>query len=404
MRFFSALRIATLFIFMIACGDDPSADETSFIVDGDTAVNEDLEPPAEAPTPIATELEVVNEVVEDFLGEYPSLRGAGVIALHKDRGVIHRKAYGDFATDRVYLIASSSKMVSAGILNRLNDDGALDLYAPIAEVVDWGQSRPLIKPVHLLSNTSGLPALFSTTFFGDHRCQLFSAGELTDCAETIFQTEPNGQDTIVPPDTDFRYGGGQWQVAGGIAELASGKSWAELFHEIYVQPCGLQSSGFTHPFQFGLTLSGYPSGFTGDISTIMPTNNPFIEAGMYTTIDDYGRLLMMHLNGGRCGENAVHTEEAIARMHAEYVRNTFMGETNAARLFDENVGWSGYGMGWWIDRDFSSINFDPGIYGSVALINWDTNIAIFAVIEGTIKPEGTDLYSRMRALSQDMDF
>ena len=95
---------------------------------------------------------------------------------------------------------------------------------------------------------------------------------LKECAEMLFTT-PDDDTKIIPPDTEFRYGGAQWQVAGAVAEVASGKSWAELVDEIYVQPCGLEVLGFNNPaLQFGMVM-GYPSGFNGDPSTLEPAEN-----------------------------------------------------------------------------------------------------------------------------------
>ena len=122
------------------------------------------------PTPSALN-SAVDQVVEDFLANYNQLEGAAVIVLHRDRGVLHRKAYGSFDEDRVYFVASSSKMASAGIINALHDDGTFDMYQPIAEIVEWGSNQPRIAPVHLISNSSGLPGLYSTTASRGHVCQ-----------------------------------------------------------------------------------------------------------------------------------------------------------------------------------------------------------------------------------------
>ena len=55
-----------------------------------------------------------DQAVEDFLAETPSLAGAGLIVVHREWGVLHHRAFGAFGLDRVSLVASASKMVSAG--------------------------------------------------------------------------------------------------------------------------------------------------------------------------------------------------------------------------------------------------------------------------------------------------
>ena len=340
-----------------------------------------------------TELPVVDEEMESFLNDNTQLEGAAVIIVHRDYGVIHRRAYGAFDEDRIYFVASSSKMVAAGIINRLHDDGVLDMNAPVADIVDWGQAHPAITPVQLISNSSGLPGLLSETAWRGHRCQYLFDSELKECAQTIFEAEIAPADQLAEPDTVFDYGGGQWQVAGGVAEIASGKTWAQLFDEIYVQPCGLTSSGFSHQFQFAPEEApydfAYPHQFEANLDNLQPTQNPFIEGGLYTTLDDYAALLLMHLRGGLCGLERVHPRETIARMHADRILNTYLGSTGF-------FGFNGYGMGWWIERIEGGVIVDPGAYGSWPYIDPARNIAVLTVVEADILPEGISLFTRIQ--------
>ena len=144
-------------------------------------------------------------------------------------------------------------------------------------------------------------------------------GTLQACAEQVFTT-PDDDADIVPPDTEFRYGGAQWQVAGAVAEAASGKSWSVLIDEVYVQPCGLEALAFNNPFT---QLEGepyrYPASFNSDPSTLMATDNPNLEGGAYVTTGDYGVLLLMHLRDGMCGDNRVLSAESLDRMHSDRI-------------------------------------------------------------------------------------
>ena len=192
---------------------------------------------------------------------------------------------------------------------------------------------------------------------------------------------------MVSPDTEFRYGGAQWQVAGGVAEAVTGQTWFQLFDTIYAEPCGLTASGFSHQLLFGAS-GNYPFGFDGDLERLRPTDNPFIEGGMYTTIDDYGRLLLMHLQGGVCGQTRVHPEETIERMHADRILQAYQGWTGQPSL-------GGYGMGWWVDRRREGWVSDPGAYGSYPYLDKARGIAVFTVLEMSIR-EGFELHRRIR--------
>lgn len=331
--------------------------------------------------------------VQAFVDE-TGLEGVGTVVVHRDYGVIHQKSFGSFTDDRIYLVASSSKMVSAGVLMHLDDQGILDVDEPIIDAVGWGDSNPDITPAQLISNSSGLVGLLPNPAYPPYICQYLAAGSLRDCAQQIFTTELDDAD-IVPPDTMFIYGGGQWQVAGGVAEAVSGKSWDQLIEDIYVDPCGLEATAYTNHFTTltspGNNPFGYPSGFDGDPANLTPTDNPNIEGGLYTTTGDYAKLLLMHLRGGLCGDNRVLSEEAVQAMHADRIAMAYDGSTGRADP-------AGYGLGWWIFRDADSLITDPGAYGAFPWLDEDRGYGAFLAIEANTGV-GTQLFVRVLPLA-----
>jgi CubicO group peptidase (beta-lactamase class C family) len=311
----------------------------------------------------------IDATIDDFVGTR-GLDGAGFIVVDADEGVVHEHYVGVFAPERISLVASSSKMVTAGVLARLHDDGVLDLDAPVADVVEWGAGNPDVTPAQLVSNSSGLVGLLPDVAYSPYRCQFMWTGSIQECAEQIFTT-PDDDAEIVPPDTQFRYGGAQWQVAGAVAEVASGKTWAELVEEIYVEPCGLATLGYNNHFaQIGEGGFIYPDSFDGDLTTLQPTDNPNMEGGMYTTTGDYAELLLMHLRGGWCGDEQVLSQTALDRLHADRIGGIY-GSVGPG---------TGYGMGWWIDRDSGRI-YDPGAYGSVPWLDLADGYGAYVVLE-----------------------
>lgn len=332
--------------------------------------------------------------VERFLAETPEVDGVGAIVVHRDDGVVLKRAFGAYTEDRISLIASSTKMITAGVLLRLQDEGILDMDVPIVEQLgDWGMANPAITPAQLVSNSSGLVGL--NPGYGPHLCQFLFTGSLQDCARQIFTTEEDDADTVAP-DTTFRYGGAQWQVAGAVAEIVSGKSWAELIEEIYVVPCGLEALGYNNHFVQVLAedgnVFGYPAGFDGNPENLQPTDNPNMEGGAYVTIADYGALLLMHLRGGMCGENRVLSEAAVRELHADRIAAAYGGSTGS--LFQ------GYGLGWWVDRDRRGLIFDPGAYGATAWLDEERGYGAFLVMEVT-SDLGAALRGRTLPLIED---
>lgn len=93
-------------------------------------------------------------------GASASIRGASVVVVSKKDGVLHTQGYGEFAADRLYLVASASKILSVGVLMRLQDENKLDIQQPINTYLrDWGEHKTNVTIAQLVSNSSGLPGL-----------------------------------------------------------------------------------------------------------------------------------------------------------------------------------------------------------------------------------------------------
>lgn len=334
-------------------------------------------PPTEAP-----DFTEVDRTVDEFV-EDEDLNGAAVVVVDRDEGVVHEHYTGVFGPDRVSLIASSSKMLTAGVLMRLDDQGVLDVDAPVADAVDWGSGNPEVTPAQLLSNSSGLVGLVQDPTYPPYICQYLAQGDLESCAARIFTT-PDDDDRVAPPDTEFRYGGAQWQVAGGLAEAVTGKRWADLVSETYVEPCGVDSLGYNNHFAQPRALGdspspfSYPTGVDGDVSVLEPTDNPNMEGGAYITPPDYAALLLMHLRDGRCGDTQVLSPEAVERMHTDRLGPAYDGTTPSKDL-------AGYGLGWWVDTEDPSHIEDGGAFGAVPWLDTEDGYGVYLVVENTSK-------------------
>lgn len=143
--------------FAFACGDDAASIE-DLVGDagGDAGLGEDAGEDASAGDAGTYDFAAFDEALEQFV-EDSELAGAAAVIVHAQDGIVHARGYGEHDVDRVYLIASSSKVLSAGVLVRLADEGLLDLDAPISELLsDWGEHKTDITTAQLLSNSSGL--------------------------------------------------------------------------------------------------------------------------------------------------------------------------------------------------------------------------------------------------------
>lgn len=318
------------------------------------------------------DLAAVEPIVDGFVDDH-GLNGAGLVIVDAEDGIVGEYYTGELNADRVSFVASSSKMVTAGVLMHLADEGLLDPDQPIAEYVPWAAGHNTdISVAQMLSNSSGLVGLMPEPAYAPYVCQFLPGQEIEACAAQIWAT-PGDDADIVPPDTEYRYGGAQWQIAGAVAETVSGTPWAELVDEIYVQPCGVESLGYNnHWTTLGGSGFSYPADFDGDASQLAPTENPHMEGGLYITPTDYAELLLMHLRGGRCGDTQVLSPDALEAMHADRTGEVYGGDSGQG---------TGYGLGWWITRDGSHRITDPGAYGSVPWLDLDDGFGAYLVIE-----------------------
>ncbi len=321
-----------------------------------------------------------DSTVETFLAEN-DLEGATAIVVHRDYGIVHEQAFGTFDIERVSLLASSSKIITAGVLMRLADDGLLDIDAPLATYLPWWWGvRPVdVTVAQLLSNSSGMVGLVDDALYMPYLCQYTPFGSLSSCAWTIYAA--NDSADIVPPDTTFRYGGGQWQLAGGIAETVSGHSWAELINETYIEPCGLDTLGYTNHYMAMYFKGGgldsavsYPGFIDGDLANIPETSNPNMEGGGYSTVSDYGEILLMHLRGGRCANGRALSSAAVERMRQDRIAEAYQGSTF-------NPSLPGYGLGWWISRDEPGVMVDGGAYGAIPWLDLERGYGVMIILE-----------------------
>jgi len=253
--------------------------------------------------------------LEDFVANQEFFPGGSMIIVDKRMGTIHKSAFGNLTEDSVVLLASLSKVPAVTLLMALDrDDGNVDfdIQQPITRYLPWlGVWDPAIP---------GTPA-----------------------------------------DTAFDYGGSQWQIAGAVAELVGGGTWDQLWNQYIAEPCGMQVA------RYGNLLAS-PELWDGNPDSLVGVENPSIEAGMISNLDDYARIISLHLNGGTCGENQVLSPEAVEFMRE--VRTGAVGSGPGA--VGSPPDW-GYAMGWWIypPKEGGSVYLymDPGLFGSVAWID-----------------------------------
>ena len=187
--------------------------------------------------------------------------GGGVLRVEQDDAVIFERAYGGYAVADAVPIASATKLLSTLVILSLVKDGTLGLDTPVRALLpDWPKDKAAITLHMLLAQTSGLPARSA--------CLETRATTLPACTLEIARTPLRAA-----PGTAFVDGGAGFQVAGRMAELASGKPWALLVQTRLIDPLAFRSTGFGR------------------------TDNPRIAGGAQANAGEYARALRQLLPG-----------------------------------------------------------------------------------------------------------
>ncbi|NCF18872.1 MAG: serine hydrolase [Haliea sp.] len=346
-KFFSVVLLS-LTLFLVSCSD--GSDNRRDMVE---------------PDPPMPDFAAADAWLEAFVAAHENYPGGSMIVVDKTQGVIHKSAFGNQDEETVALVASLSKMPAVTLLMALHEDDAnveFDIQAPINSYLPWvGVWDSDITTEHLLSHRSGLPGEGYPLYtpiedYLPHICQALPEGTLLACAETIFIT-PLPNLISLPADIFARYGGSQWQLSGGVAETVGGANWQHLWDQYIATPCELEQSRFGNNYSIA-------TDWDGNTDSLVGLENPWIGGGMATTLDDYAKLLSLHLNGGACGDHQVLSPESVAFMKEQ--------RTPAGKVGGSWPYW-GYGMGWWVvppeEGEDIYLYLNGGLYGSSAWID-----------------------------------
>jgi CubicO group peptidase (beta-lactamase class C family) len=320
--------------------------------------------PIPEPVPVPADFTEADAWIQDFIDTEDAFPGGSYIVVDRNLGVIHKAAFGNQTEDSLVLLASTSKVPTVTLLMALNDDDNIefDVTTPIANYLPWqGVWDENITTKHLISNRSGIPGLIQVltnqVVAASHACQFFPVGTLYDCVEALY-TSPLPELVSTPADTAFDYGGSQWQISGGVAESVGGASWSQLWDQYIAEPCGIDISTYGNNLAIAAAWDGNPESLQGK-------ENPNMEGGMMSNLDDYAKLLSLHLNEGVCGSNRVLSAESVTAMRT------------ATTLNEDGSGY--YGMGWWFEpvneSGSTTVFTDGGAWGSLSWIDTERNYA-----------------------------
>ena len=322
----------------------------------------------------AHDLQPVRLAVQALVGDY-ALEGAS-LRLAREGQVLMQESFGGYRGDERVAIASASKWLSALMLGRLIERGVL---AWDSRVGDYFPDAPAptraITLAQLFSHTAGMDV-------DDAPCLSNRLTTLQDCARQILATP-----LVYAPGTGFAYGGNSMQVAGAMAERATGEGWDALFIAEVVAPLGLSGTDWST----ASPLPGY-----------VPTPNPRIAGGARSTLDDYGRVVDMALAAGRHGHQVYLRDDTIAAMAID--------RAAGLPVYFSPIGGRGYGygIGQWVEAKDARGNTlrvsSPGAFGFTPWVDWRSGSNGVLLVRGNGSAMREDLTAIELLALQQLDF
>lgn len=229
-------------------------------------------------------------------------------------GVVFTYEKGSFAGDRRALIASASKLIAGVTIMRLVEAGAMSLDDRPQDYIPWWTSDPSdarsrVTLAHLLSFTAefNYPAALSP-------CLTDGSITLEACAREFFD-----RGVLSVPGAEFYYGPGYLEIAGYMAERATGVSYSQLVQREIANPLSLT-----------------------DTAVILPSStNPRVAGGGVSTANEYAQILRALLAGELLNDFAAFAADRTSNV-------IFHNRPGASSLGD----WH-YASGAWRECDFS---------------------------------------------------
>jgi CubicO group peptidase (beta-lactamase class C family) len=244
------------------------------------------------------------------------------IGIVYDQDLIWAKGYGyaDLARrvsatpTTIYRIASISKLFTATAIMQLRDAGKLRLDDPVSERLPWFSIKrtydggPPITIRHLVTHTSGLPRELSGVNWSD----LAFPGR-----DDLRRALP-GQETVFPPETEWKYSNLAVSLAGEIVAEVSGEPWPQYVERHILRPLGMSATRAA-PLR---DLRGLAVGYGRRVPGRARDIEPFVDIGaespagnLASNVLDLAKFVSLQLRDGPTGGRQILQGSTLREMH-----------------------------------------------------------------------------------------
>jgi len=296
------------------------------------------------------------------------LSGASVLIVRNGL-VVYQQAFGNYTLTQRVPIGSATKWISAAVIARLVDRGLMRWDDNIGQYLPMAPAdKRQITLRQLFSHSSGITSTAAA-------CLNQAEMLLQACVDSILASPLS-----YPPGTGFAYGGNSMQVAGRLAEIASGRRWDDLFREEVATPLGMTGTDYG----FFSTAPGY-----------LAVSNPRIAGGARTTLADFGKLLQAILERGTVAGTQWLSSALVDQMAEDQTRG-------APVIYTPLPSALGYGIGQWRELVDASggatLLSSPGAFGFYPVVDREANFAgVFLVFDSL-----SAVFSQVSAMWSDV--
>ncbi|MBN1647552.1 MAG: serine hydrolase [Spirochaetales bacterium] len=245
----------------------------------------------------------------------------GKIFAWKAMGKLHYEKGGLYQPDSIRWIASITKLFTAISAVQLYERGLLDLYAPVADHIkefDNDMHRK-IKPIHLLTHTSGLRA--DGGYFTEPYMQAWN-DKLNNWIEAYLAGPVQSR-----PGEQWAYSSMGYCVIAEIITKITGLDITEYIDRHILKPLHMVDSGFFVPKEkldrVCYTNDWEKSRIKTEVEPDRKGYPPPAGGGLISTLHDMYRLGQCLLNNGKLDGARILSRRAIEFMMTNQLENAF---------------------------------------------------------------------------------
>ena len=257
--------------------------------------------------------------------------------------------------DTLFGIASMSKSFCALAILQLQEQGKIELDAPVSNYIDFklGNKDNPIKVHHLLCHSSGLPELDATHAANDKNSFI----PMSSNKDFLLFINRATSEQYDAPGNVFMYNNDMYTCLGLIVEKVSNMKYEDYIRENILKPFEMKRSTYLKEnfMNNDNVISGYflsKDGKSMDKHELKTDPLDYACGGLYSSVRELQNYMIGLMNEGTFNNNQIIQKSSLNKMWTSYITPP------------ERYG-KGYGYGFSVNNDFFGYTL-VGHGGSIA--------------------------------------